>query len=173
MKIALLALTLSALTLSPGAAFSAGPPGAPPPPAHKPPHAEHGGMGKGGMGMGMGMGMGKDGGPAEMMARCMLDSPELNLTKDQRVQVLTIGDDLSQAMRMQAPKMHMLHGEFFKAFADPKMGADDLKKKAAAVHEGMAACMDMMFEGAMKVRGVLTADQMKKFADLPCADPSN
>jgi Spy/CpxP family protein refolding chaperone len=124
---------------------------------------EHGHGGKGRMG--------GPGCPMMALARC-LHSPELQVTPDQTKKLEALHDELKAAMRETGPKLHEQREALLKAIADPKVPAEEVKAKARAVHEAMAAAMEKGLDTVLKIRGILTPEQLAKLPGLPgCKGP--
>ena len=100
------------------------------------------------------------------LGRCLLEAPDLGLSKEQRVQVFSILDDLREQAHQKKTDLHAGHQEFLKAFADPAVKNDELRKKAKDNQAQMAAEMDAGIDAALKIRALLTPEQLKK---LPAA----
>ena len=115
--------------------------------------------------MGMGGGPGIHGGLMSI-GRCIMNSPELKLTNDQRAKLLGIRDELIADRETQGPKFKTLRDDAIKAFADPKASKDQVKAKVRAIGDEMRAAMDRKLDTVMKVRDVLTPEQLAMIPDL-------
>ncbi len=136
------------------------------PMAHKGSMRPHAGFEGGPGGEGGHGGMMGPGAAIHHLGRCLLESPDLGLSKEQRVQVFSILDDLRTQAHQKKTDLRAGHQEFLKAFADPAVKNDELKKKAKDNQAQMTAEMDAGIDAALKIRALLTPDQLKK---LPAA----
>ncbi len=116
------------------------------------------------VGPGMGPDAGEPGfgpGPGAMF-RCLLESPDLDLSTDQRKTIESILDTARDEGRRFREEARDLKDQFLKTFSDPKVTADQVRDMAGAMrkhHEDMA---NHRLEVLLKVRAVLTPDQLKK-----------
>lgn len=101
-----------------------------------------------------------------LIGRCLLDAPELKLTREQRMEIHAVMDELRQDMLEQSSEIKAIHDEFIKAFADPGVSNDELKKKALAIHDRIRARIEAKWETAMKIRSILTPEQLKMVPSL-------
>ena len=108
-------------------------------------------------------------GGMHLLGRCLLDSPEIGLSADQRKQIEAIRDEEISKFRAERPKI--TPADLLRAFADPKVSKADLKKMHEAMHAERKALMDQKIEAMMRVRDVLTPEQLAKLPAV-CGGPA-
>ncbi|NOZ02103.1 MAG: Spy/CpxP family protein refolding chaperone [Deltaproteobacteria bacterium] len=111
------------------------------------------GFGPGGRGPGPGM---------MMMGRCLINSPDLDLTDEQRSAIRDIRETARKEMLAGRDEMKNLRDSFINAFADPNVPESRLKEISDSIHAKMSAFKDRRFADFMKVRAVLTPEQLGK-----------
>jgi len=111
------------------------------------------GQGKGPMGPGHGM---------MMMGRCVLNSPDIGLTGEQKDAIWDIREEARRNAGSRWSEMKALMDGFMEAFANPEVTDGQLKEAHDAVRAGHRAMGDHRFETLLKVRAVLTPGQLEK-----------
>jgi len=127
------------------------------------PWGEGGGRGKGG---GFGPGAKMAGHGMMMLGRCVMESADMDLTPDQKEAIRQIRDGAKDEMKAHFSEMKELKDSFLKAFADPGVTDDQLKDLSNAIHEHMAGLKDRRLGDFLKVRGILTPEQLTKIPGI-------
>lgn len=110
-------------------------------------------------------GPGPGAGPG-MMFRCILDSRDLGLTNDQRRDIEKVLDQGREEGRRFREEARDLKDQFLKTFADPKVTADQIRDMARAMRKHREDLADHRLEVLLKVRAILTPEQLKKVPDV-------
>lgn len=120
----------------------------------------------GGPGPGMGSWDGGPGGGPGALFRCILDSRDVALSADQRQSIETILEQGREEGRRFRDEARDLKDQFLKTFADPKVTADQVREMAKATRQHREDIADHHLEVLLKVRAVLTPEQLKKVPDV-------
>lgn len=99
------------------------------------------------------------------MAQCLLDSRDLDLSADQRKTIESILDTARDEGRKFRDEARDLKDQFLKTFSDPKVSADQVRDMARAMRKHHEDLADRRLEVLLKVRAVLTPEQLKKVPD--------
>lgn len=91
---------------------------------------------------------------------------ELNLSDDQLTKVKAIKKELKPDIRETKKAISGLRKDFAEALKDPKISSDELKKKFDLIQESKAELHQKMFSFMLKMREVLTPEQMGKFHEV-------
>lgn len=103
-------------------------------------------------------------GPGAMF-RCLLESRDLDLSPDQRKAVESILEQARDEGRRFREEARDLKDQFLKTFSDPKVTADQVRDMAGAMRKHREDMADHRLEVLLKVRAVLTPEQLKKVPD--------
>lgn len=101
------------------------------------------------------------GGGVAAILRCILDSQDLNLSADQRDAIETILDEGRKEGRRLRQEKRESKEQFIKTFSDPKATDSRIRDIAKAMRKHREAMDDHRLEVLLKVRSVLTPDQLK------------
>lgn len=120
-------------------------------------------------GCGPGMGRWDEGpgfghGPGAMF-RCLVESRDVDLTADQRKAIESILDTARDEGRRFREEARDLNDQFLKTFSDPKVTADQVRDMAKAMRKHRDDRADHRLEVLLKVRAVLTPEQLKRVPD--------
>lgn len=91
---------------------------------------------------------------------------ELNLSDDQLTKFKAIKKELKPEIKETRKNIAILRKEFSEAMKDPKISSDELKKKFDQVQESKLDLQQKMFNFMLRMREVLTPEQMAKFDDV-------
>lgn len=91
---------------------------------------------------------------------------ELDLSDDQLTKFKAIKKELRPEIKETRKTIASLRKEFSEAMKDPKISSDDLKKKFEKVQESKSQLQQKMFTFMLRMREVLTPEQMAKFDDV-------
>ena len=97
-----------------------------------------------------------------MLGRCVLASPELGLTDEQSGTIRDIQKTAWSDMAGLKDEMKGLRDAFIEAFADPDISDTQLKQMSDSIHEHMRNLKDRRFGDFLKIRHVLTPEQLAK-----------
>lgn len=125
------------------------------------PHCPMGGGGHGPMHFGKGL---------KGIAWCVLNNPEIGLSEQQKKAIFSLRDNFFKEMSLHRQKIRALHKEFLETLADPKASAKDIKAKASAIEEERRVFTEKKVEMMLKVRDLLTSEQLSKIPNV-CALP--
>lgn len=91
---------------------------------------------------------------------------ELNLSDDQLTKVKAIKKELKPEIRETKKAIANLRKDFSESLKDPKISSDELKKKFDQLQESKSELHQKMFNFMLKMREVLTPEQMSKFHEV-------
>lgn len=91
---------------------------------------------------------------------------ELNLSDEQITKVKAIKKELKPDIRETKKAISNLRKDFAEAMKDPKVSSDELKKKFDQIQESKSELHQKMFTFMLRMREVLTPEQMGKFHEV-------
>lgn len=91
---------------------------------------------------------------------------ELDLSDEQLTKVKAIKKELKPEIRETKKTIASLRKDFTEAMKDPKVSSEELKKKFDQIQESKSLLHQKMFNFMLKMREILTPEQMGKFHDV-------
>lgn len=101
-------------------------------------------------------------GPGPRLLRCIMWADEIGLSKEQRGAIEAImAEAREEGLRLRQEGAEIRQA-FLKAFSDPKVKPEQLRELEKVAREHREAVAKHRFETLMKVRSLLTPEQLKK-----------
>jgi Spy/CpxP family protein refolding chaperone len=100
------------------------------------------------------------------LGRCVLESPEMNLSKEQWQSLDALRQEMKGAFMEHRGKMQELHSQLLDAISNPESTADTLRAIHAQIVQEREKMASEHFEMMLKARAILSPEQISKIKDI-------